>query len=268
MTATTATAVATRGLAGRAGNLLRDVLLVFAREISPELRVPIGLVLGMLQPLIFLVLFGPLLGGMPGVGDSHWQWFVPGILVMIGLFGSGAAGYSVIVEAGGGSLERMLVTPVSRAAMLIGRTLKEGLTLLVQGVLITLVMAPFGLRIHPAGVAAGLALLVATGIGIGSLSFALALAAKRTPSVFWAVQQFAQFPLLLSSGVLLPVEAGPSWLAAVSRVNPVTYVVEAERALFAGDLTAPEVAYGTLAAAAIAAVGLALGIRGMRRASL
>jgi ABC-2 type transport system permease protein len=268
VTTTTATAVTAPGPLGRAGNFLREVGLVFAREISPELRVPIGLILGMLQPLVFLVLFGPLLGGMPGLGGSHWQWFVPGILVMIGMFGTSAAGYGVLVEAGGGSLERVLVTPLSRAAMLIGRTLKEALTLLVQGALITLLMAPFGLRIHVAGVAAGLALLVVVGVGVGSLSFALALAVKRSPSLFWAVQQFAQFPLLLTSGVLLPVEAGPAWLAAVSRFNPFTYVVDAERALFAGDLAAPAAGYGALAAAAIAAIGLALGIRGMRRATL
>jgi ABC-type multidrug transport system, permease component len=264
---TTTTVAAPRRL-GRAGSFLRDIGLVFGREIRPELRTPIGLIAGMTQPLVFLALFGPLLSGMPGIGESPWQWFVPGNLVMIGVFGTSGAGYHVLVESGGGSLERVLVTPLNRAAMLIGRTLKEAVTLLAQGVLIILAVLPFGFRLHPAGAAAGLALLAVTGIGIGSLSFALALAAKRTPSLFWGVQQTVLFPLLLLSGVLLPADQGPAWLATASRVNPLTYVVEAERALFNGDLTAPAVGYGLLAAAAIAAVGLAAGIRGMRRAAL
>lgn len=257
------------GALATAGAVARDAWLVFAREMRPELRAPMGLIFGMMQPLVFLALFGPLLYGMPGVGSGPpWQWFVPGILVMIGIFGTGSAGYYVLVESGGGSLERMLVTPLSRGAMLIGRTLKEAVTLLAQSALIILAVLPFGFRLYPAGVLAGLALLVAAGVGIGALSFALALAARRAPSLFWAVQQTVTFPLLLLSGVLLPLENAPGWLAAASAVNPMTYIVEAERALFAGDLAGPVVARGALAALAIAAAGLAVGIRAMRRAAL
>ncbi len=265
----TTASITAPGRTGGVGGVVRDAALVFVREIRPELRAPMGLIFGMIQPLVFLALFGPLLYGMPGVGDgSPWQWFVPGNLVMIGIFGAGSAGYYVLVESGGGSLERMLVTPLNRAAMMIGRTLKEAVTLLAQAVLIILAVLPFGFRLYPAGVLAGLALLVVTGIGIGSLSFALALAAKRAPSMFWAVQQTVTFPLLMLSGVLLPMERAPSWLAAASAVNPLTYIVNAERALFNGELTGATVAYGAIAALAIAAVGLAVGIRGMRRAAL
>lgn len=264
MTTTTATIAAPHRL-GRIAGFVRDAALVFGREIRPDLRAPFGLVFGMLQPLVLLAFFGPLLAGLPGVGGSPWQWFVPGNLVMIGVFGTSGAGYSVLVEAGG-ALERVLVTPLSRAAIMIGRTLKEAMTLLVQAVLIILAVLPFGFRLHPAGVLAGLALLVVTGIGIGALSFALALAAKRAPSLFWRVHQTVLFPLLLS-GVLLPVDQGPAWLATAARANPLTYVVAAERALFTGDLTAPAVGHGVLAATAIAVVGLAAGIRGMRRAA-
>lgn len=250
-------------------NVISDTGTVFAREIRPSLRNPVGLAFTMMQPLIFLLLFGPLLSGMPGVGEgSPWQWFVPGILVMLALFGTTGAGYLLLIEMTSGSLERMLVTPLSRTAMMIGRNLKEVLTLLAQAVLIVAALLPFGFRLYPLGALTGLLILAVFGLGLGGLTFALAIAAKRREELFYAVQQVVLFPLLLLSGVLMPMEAAPSWLSALSHANPVTYIVEAERALFAGDLSSEPVLYGAIAAAAMAVVGLALGTRAMRRASL
>lgn len=250
-------------------NIVGNTGTVFAREIAPTLRNPLGLLFTMAQPLVFLLMFGPLLAGTPGLGDgSPWQWFVPGILVMMGLFGTTGAGYSLLIEISGGSLERMLVTPVNRAAMLVGRTLKEVVTLLGQAVLIVVAVLPLGFRLHPVGALTALVLLAVFGVGLGSLAFALALAARKQQEVFYGAQQLLLFPLVLLSGVLLPMEAAPDWLAALSRVNPVTYIVAAERALFAGDLADPSVPLGAMAAVGTALVGLVLGTRAMRRASL
>jgi ABC-2 type transport system permease protein len=162
----------------------------------------------------------------------------------------------------------MLVTPLNRTAMLVGRTLKEVVTLLVQAVLIVLVALPFGLRPHVPGLVAALLLLAVFGVGLGGLAFALALAAKRQEELFYAVQQVVLFPLVLLAGVLLPVEAAPGWLRTLSRANPVTYVVDAERTLFRGEFWDASVAYGLVAATAIAAVGLVLGNRAIRNATL
>jgi ABC-2 type transport system permease protein len=167
-----------------------------------------------------------------------------------------------------GSLERMLVTPLSRTAMMIGRNLKEVVTLLAQAVLIVVALLPFGFRLHPLGALTGLLILAVLGLGLGGLTFALAIAAKRREELFYGVQQVVLFPLLLLSGVLMPMDAAPSWLSVLSQANPVTYIVEAERALFAGDLSSKPVLYGVIAAAATAVVGLALGTRAMRRATL
>jgi len=81
------------------------------------------------------------------------------------------------------------------------------------------------------------------------------------------VQQTLLLPLMILSGMLLPLDMGPGWMRALSRVNPLTYIVEAERALFAGDLGRPSVVAGALAAFTIAVVGLTFGIRAMRRAA-
>jgi ABC-2 type transport system permease protein len=102
---------------------------------------------------------------------------------------------------------------------------------------------------------------------LGALSHSLAIAVRRQEYLFWAVQQTLLFPLLLLSGILLPLDGAPGWLTALSRLNPLTYVVEAERALFAGELTSPTVAIGAAMALGVAIVGLAVGARMLRRAA-
>jgi ABC-2 type transport system permease protein len=248
-------------------HLARDTATVFSRELVPVLREPVGLVFSMGQPLLFLFLFGPLLAGSQGAGDasSPWQWFVPGILVMMCLSGPMLAGHSLLIELIGGAMERMLVTPLNRTAMLIGRTMKEFVILLAQAVLIILLALPLGFRLYPVGVLAGLGMLIVLGVGLGSFSFVLAIASRPSGNLFWAVTQMVLFPLLLLSGVLLPTDFGPSWLRVVAALNPVSYIVDAERTLFAGRIADITVLYGALAAIAIATIGLAVGNRAMRR---
>ncbi|GII80116.1 transport permease protein [Sphaerisporangium rufum] len=249
----------------------RDVWTVFVREITPVLRQPMTLLFNMVQPLLFLFVFGSLLagtggpGGAPG-GGSPWQWFVPGILVMMCLSGPLLAGWTMLTELIGGAMERMLVSPLNRTAILVGRTLKEFAVLLAQAVLIIVMAVPLGFDLRPAGVLAGLLVLVLFGVGLGALSYVLAIASHPGGDLFWAVTQFLMFPLLLLSGVLLPLDAGPGWLRAAATLNPVYYLVEAERALFDARFADPAVPPGLLAAAAVAAIGLILGNRAIRRA--
>ncbi|MBD5786201.1 ABC transporter permease [Cellulosimicrobium terreum] len=251
--------------------LVRDTGIVLARELRPVVRDPFSVVFGLVQPLVFLVLFGPLLvgslggtdGGAQVLGGSVWQWFVPSILVMTTLFGTSATGSNLLFELQTGAHERMLVAPLSRSSLLVGRALKEMVPIVAQSVVVVLVMLPFGFELHAAGAVLGLALLALLGVGIGALSYALALAVRKQDWMFWMVQQTVLFPLMLLSGMLLPLETGPRWMQVAASVNPLKYVVDAERALFAGDLTASAVAWGWVAAAVTAAVGLVVGIRAM-----
>ncbi|MFD8492252.1 ABC transporter permease [Amycolatopsis sp. NPDC059657] len=237
--------------------------IVFAREIRPQLRNPIGLVFGMLQPLVFLFLFGSLLSG---ISSGSWQWFVPGILVMLALSSTTGIGWTLMTELSTGSMDRMLVTPLTRTSLLLGRMTKEVLTLLTQAVLIIGIAIPLGFRLHLFGVLTGLLILIGFGLGLGALSSALAIASRKQQTLFYSVQEFLLFPLLLTSGILLPLNTAPKWLTVVAQVNPLTYVVNAERALFAGEFTASGV-YGVIAATATAVVGLTLAARALPRAS-
>lgn len=249
-------------------NAARDTWNVLSRELKPVLRDPFSLIFSLVQPLVFLGLFGPLLVGTSGapVGETL-RWFVPGVLVMIVLFGTGAVGSNLQYEMMTGSHERTLVAPLSRSSLLVGRALKEVAPIIVQALLIVLIAWPFGFTVDLAGLAVGLALLAVFGIGLGSLSYALALGTKDREWLFWGVQQTLIFPLLILSGMLLPLDQAPGWMRAVSTVNPVNWVVQAERALLSGDPANVSVAWGWLAALLLAVVGLWIGIRAMRRSN-
>jgi len=253
----------------RPSNLARDVGIVMLRELRPVLHDPFSLIFGMIQPLVFLALFGPLLAGSVGaaIGGDVWGWFVPAILVMTALFGTSTTGANLLFELQTGAHERMLVTPLPRSSLLVGRALKEMVPLTGQAVVIVAVMLPFGLRVDALGVLAGLVVLAVFGVGLGSLSYALAVAVRKQEWMFWAVQQTLLFPLMILSGMLLPLETGPAWMRVAAEFNPLAHVVAAERALFAGEFVSGAVLAGALSAAATAAVGLVVGIRVMQRSA-
>jgi len=246
----------------------RDTWNVAVRELRPVVRDPFSLIFSLLQPIVFLGLFGPLLvGGSDQPAGETLQWFVPGVLVMIALFGVGVTGSNLLYEMQTGSHERTLVAPLSRSSLLIGRALKEMVPIIVQAAVIALVTIPFGFTVNLAGMVVGLVLLSLFGLGFGALSYTLALASRNRDWMFWGVQQATIFPLMILSGLLLPLDNGPEWMRVAAAVNPVRYVVDAERALFAGDFGSPSVLWGFAAAAVLAVVGLAVGIRAMKRSN-
>lgn len=248
--------------------LVTDTMTVMTRELRPTLRNPFSVIFTMVQPLFFLALFGPLLISVTGAGTAATlQTFVPGILVMSALFAASTTGANLLLEIQTGSHERMLVTPLSRSSLLLGRALKEIVPLVAQASIIVAVVIPFGFRLELGGAVIGMAMLAVFGVGLGALSYTLALAVQSEDWIFWSVQQTLIFPLLLLSGMLLPLDDAPGWLQALSKINPLTHIVDAERALFAGDVTDPVVLWGALSAAGLALVGLTVGIRAMQRAT-
>jgi ABC-2 type transport system permease protein len=251
----------------RPTGLARDTAAVFVRESRPLIRDPFSVVFSLVQPLVFLGLFGPLLVGASG-GDvaGTLQWFVPGILVMVALFGTGSTGANLLFEMQTGSHERTLVAPLSRGALLVGRALKDVVPLVIQGTLVVLVAVPFGFRLDVPGLVVGLVVLAVFGVGLGSLSYTLALACRNRDWMFWMVHQTLLFPLMILSGMLLPLEEGPAWMQVAAAVNPLSYLVDAERVLLAGDFGDPSILGGAVAAAITCALGLVLGVRAMRRA--
>ncbi len=245
--------------------LAADTSIILERELRPMLANPWSLIISLVQPLVFLGLFGPLLTAVSDADTATaLQWFVPGIVVMSALVATSMTGANLQGEMQSGAHERLMVAPLRRSSLLIGRALKEIVPCAVQALIIVAVAAPFGFRLEPAGIVVGLGVLALFGVGMGALSYSLAIATKGEDWVFWSVQQTLMFPLLLLAGILLPVEDGPGWIRFLSDLNPLTYVVEAERVLFDGELWSAAVGKGVLAAAVTCAVGLAVGVRAVR----
>lgn len=242
----------------------RHTGIVLTRELRPLLREPFQMVISVLQPLMFLALFAPLLPG--GATGETLQWFVPGMVAMSCLTAASMTGSNLMLEMATGSHERLLVSPLSRSSLLLGRALKEVVPVVAQALVLVLVAWPFGFVVHPLGIAAAIVLLAVFSVGVGSLSFALGLASKNHDWMFWTVQQTLLFPVLLSAGVLLPLDGAPTWLRWLSQVNPLTHVVDAARVLFAGSYDGPTIAAGFVGAFVLLAIGLVVGIRKMQRA--
>jgi ABC-2 type transport system permease protein len=250
-------------------SFIADVNLSFRREITPTLRNWPWMLFGLMQPLLYLFLFVPLLGNVPsGSAGAPMQWFVPGMVVMLTLFTTITSGWALTEELLSGTFERFLATPMSRPAILVGRALKELAPLLVQALLMIAAALPFGLRLYPLPVLIGLALLLAFGIGVAALSYALAIASRKDGSLFYMITHSVSLPLMLLGGVLLPMDLAPRWLYIASRFNPLTYLVEAERTLFAGQILSLAVLRGVLVAALVALLGLTVGARTIRQASV
>ncbi|MEW2354354.1 ABC transporter permease [Spirillospora sp. NPDC029432] len=247
---------------------VRDTRLIFGRHLRQTLRSKVAVAFGVLQPLLYLLFFGPLLRNMTGVqgfgtGDA-WQVLVPGILVQLSLFGAGFVGFGLIADLRAGVVERLRVTPVSRTALLLGRVLRDTAVLAVQAVMLLAAGLALGLRAPLAGMLAGLALVVLLAVSVASLSYVLAMA-TRTEDAFAPLLSTVTLPLMLLSGVLLPMTMAPDWLRAVSAFNPFRYVVDAVRAVFAGDWAGGTVAQGAAVTAVLLAVSVALGAHRFRR---
>jgi ABC-2 type transport system permease protein len=250
---------------------LRQTWIVFARAMRLSLRNPVWVVIGLTQPVLYLSLFGPLLKSVveatPGLppGDA-WQIFVPGLLVQLGIFGSSFVGFGLIAEYRAGVIERMRVTPANRLALLLGRVLRDVVVLLVQGALLTAVAVPFGLRAPVGGVLLGLLVVAALAAAFSSLSYAAALRLKSEDALAPLLNGIA-IPVLLLSGILLPMTLGPAWLRALSDVNPLKHVVDGVRAFFRGDLAGSASGWGLVSTVALVTVGLVVGARTFRRES-
>jgi ABC-2 type transport system permease protein len=250
---------------------LRDTWLIFSRSMRLSLRNPIWLVLGLTQPVLYLALFGPLLkrvvSSTPGLppGDE-WQIFVPGLLVQLGLFGAAFVGFGLISEYRAGVIERQRVSPASRVALLSGRVLRDVVVLLVQAAILTLVAIPFGLRAPVGGVILAIVVVAGLGAAFASLSYAAALRLKTEDALAPLFNGLA-VPLLLLSGILLPMSIAPVWLRDVSDVNPLKHVVDGVRIYFTGDIVSSPGLWGLVWTLGLVAVGIWYGTLTFRRES-
>ena len=240
---------------------ITDTLLIFRRQLRLSLRNPAWVIIGLVQPILYLLFFGPLLtkiasGGVPGFpAGNAYSFFVPGLLIQLGLFGAAFVGFSIIADWRVGVVERLRVTPVSRLAILSGRLLRDVLTLMVQALVLIVAGLALGMRVPAAGLLIGMLFVGVVAISLAAISYTVGLLTK-SEDVLAPMINMVVVPLMLLSGIMLPMTLGPGWLQGVSRATPFRYIIDAMRGAFAGHYASSIMLEGVLVSVGLAALCL------------
>jgi ABC-2 type transport system permease protein len=215
--------------------VLAHSLYMTVRHLRSLARQPLYIMFTLVQPIIWLVLFGQLFKKivlLPGFGAAAYVDFLtPGVVIMTVLFGSGWSGMGIIRDLDQGVMDRFLVSPVSRVALIAGRLIQLSAVAVIQSVLIVVLGLIMGAR-FPGGLLGVITLIVCAvllAVPIGALSCALALVARKEETVIGAAN-FILLPLTFLSSGIMASNLMPRWIRAVSRFNPVEWAVEAARA--------------------------------------
>ncbi len=243
--------------------------MIGKNELLIQIRNPLWLFFGLFQPIVYLVLFSPFLGGIanaPGFpGGNAIQFFAPGLLMMNVLFGASFAGFGLIDQLRTGFIERIRVTPVNRLAIVLGLVIRTPIVMVVQSIILLIAALFFGLSINFPGLLILLILMIIMGITMASLSFTIALIVKEEGALA-AITNFFTLPLFLLAGVMLPISFAPKILQTLSKIDPFSYAVDASRALMNGDLGNQAVPLAILIFIILGAVALNWFIASMKEA--
>jgi ABC-2 type transport system permease protein len=234
--------------------LFYDIRSLFTRALTKTVRNPTLLFINLFTPLLFLLLFSQLLQKLttlPGTSGSYLAYLTPGILILNAVTGSFLSGMSIVNDLNSGFLHKILLTPASRAAVLLGRLFNDLLIMMIQSAIIIGVAVLLGLSIAT-GVP-GLLLIFVTlaffDLAWSGLLLSVGLKSRKAETVS-AVGNLLAFPLLFISSALFPTSIMPAWAQTVSKYNPLSYASDVTRDLIKGGLT-----WGTFASA-YAIIGL------------
>jgi ABC-2 type transport system permease protein len=214
---------------------------ITGRHLRFFLRQPWFVGMALAQPVIWLLLFGALfrsVAEIPGFTTSatYLDYLVPGVLVMTALFSCGWSGMSIVEDLDRSIMDRFLVTPVHRSAIITGLTLYELVALLIQAVIIGVLALVLGAHFEGGALGYGALTLCAmlVGAAIASFSAATALILRQRESVI-GTNTFMTLPLTFLSAAFMPLNLAPDWVATVARFNPVNWAVEAGREALTAD---------------------------------
>lgn len=228
---------------GSKGNNMKSFLdwaLLLRRHVAKTFRNPAWLIIGLSQPILYLLLYMPLLKNVAGAGAAITsaevtRLFVPGMLIIMSM-GSLFAGFGFIPEMRQGLIARWLVTPANRVSILLSMVTNNLITLFLQSVVLIIIAYFFGLRVSALGLILSLVLVLLIGASMASLSYAISLTTKNEMGLAQITNTF-YLPVLLLSGIMLPISIAPHWIKVAAKFNPFYYAVEASRSLFAGHFS-------------------------------
>lgn len=205
------------------------------RHVRAFIRQPWFLGITILQPFVWLFLFGQLFKNVtqiPGFGNggNYLDFLTPGVLVMTALFSCSWSGMGIIEDLDRAIMDRFLVSPAHRSSLIVGRIAYELVTLGIQALIIGGVALALGARFSGGilGYAALTASAMLLGAAMAAVSDAVALVVRQRESVI-GFSSFLVLPLSFLSAAFLPLNLVPDWIATAARINPVNWAVEAGR---------------------------------------
>ncbi len=217
-------------------NNLRGVYTIWYRDILRFWHDKMRLVGAIVFPLLFLFVFGSGLSnrmGFLGEGIDFTQFLFPGIIGMSVLMSSFMAGISVVWDREFGFLKEVLVAPISRASVAVGKTLGAATIAMLQGILILLFAPLIGVSFSVWTVLALLPLMFLLAASMGSLGILIATRI-RSMEAFQAVMQMMMFPMVFLSGVFFPLQGLPPWMNILVKINPASYGIAPLRQIILG----------------------------------
>ncbi len=217
---------------------LKGLYAIWYRELLVFTREPSRLVGAIIQPLLWLVIFGTGLGSIiePGAvsGANYQQFLFPGILVMTVLFGSLFFGLYIILDKRVDFLKEVLVAPLNKSTMFFGKALGGSTDGLLQIIILLILGAIFfGIRFNLLTVILTFVIIILLLIAVTSLGLAIGSVMESLEG-FGLISSFVAFPLFFLSGALFPVTKLPFWLKIIVMINPVSYAVDALRSVILG----------------------------------
>lgn len=214
------------------------------RSIRALLRQPIFLFVTLIQPMVWLLLFGPLFEGVAalpgfgaGLGDGsvdYLEYLTPGVVAMTALFSAAWAGTVYIDDMDRGVMDRLLASPVSRGAMMNGTLAYQAVTSIAQTVIVLGVGWLMGARYAWAGIGFTLLAAVLLTFVVAAFSNAVALLVRQQEALI-GISQFTALPLTFLSSAIMDLSLAPAWIGTVARFNPLDWAVVVSRETLLGS---------------------------------
>lgn len=216
-------------------NYLRQTLAVAEADVRKLIHDPVELLTRMVQPVLWLLIFGQVFNrtrAIPTGGISYLDFLAPGILAQSVLFGAIFYGISLIWEKDLGIVQKFLVSPAPRSTLVLGRAISSTVRSLCQMIFVYAIAFPLHIQLR-FGVfsLAGVVLAVILGSAVFSTFSLIVACLVKSRERFLGIGQVLTMPLFFASNAIYPLSLMPPWLRAISRVNPLTYQVDALRAL-------------------------------------
>ena len=221
--------------AASTGWFISDVAAIAEVEVLKLRRDWTELLTRAVQPTLWLLVFGQVFGrirAIPTGSVSYLEFLAPGILAQSVLFTAIFYGIAIIWERDLGILQKLLVSPASRGALVLGKAASASVRGFSQTIIIYVLAAVLGVRLRfDVGALLGVSFAVFLGSAVFSTLSLIVACLVKTRERFMGIGQVLTMPLFFASNAIYPLDLMPSWLQAVSRANPLSYLVDALRGL-------------------------------------